>query len=306
MIPKYIIVIPFDPQIYRALFTWLSPFSEGPNFVRETYMPTHTNDLYNLIKGKKIPPPPRKVIIERLAPIPPKPQSVIIERWLPYTQVKRKVIFNRAREPSQDPILVKPRNVIVQWTAPQVQLKREFRYLGVIRANPGDYVSRYGNALKLSRELPTIVTEIPTPAGFTLAADEAAKKRSNVPELEGDLDALRLVDLEREGLSEYRPFLSKLGIFATTDFPSNQQTVTTLNSGQQMSTLYSVPIQTESYVPAPLSNAMFGGDAPITNANNNTSSTLMKNNSYYQSSTSYEFQPSFKPQSKRLKQPQIY
>lgn len=32
------------------------------------------------ISGKRLPPPPRKVIIERLAPLPCKPQSVIIER----------------------------------------------------------------------------------------------------------------------------------------------------------------------------------------------------------------------------------
>ena len=65
-----------------------------------------------------MPPPPRKVIIERLAPIPPKPQSVIIERWLPYSQVKRRVIFNKLNE--KEPIIVKPKNIIVQWEAPQV------------------------------------------------------------------------------------------------------------------------------------------------------------------------------------------
>lgn len=32
------------------------------------------------ISGKRLPPPPRKVIIERLAPLPAKPQNVIIER----------------------------------------------------------------------------------------------------------------------------------------------------------------------------------------------------------------------------------
>lgn len=156
------------------------------------------------ISGKRIPPPPRKVIIERLAPIPPKPQSVIIERWLPYTQVKRRVIFNRA-DPQHEPILVKPRNVIVQWSAPQVQIKREFKYLGVIRANPGDYVNRYRNALKVSRELPSFVKEIPTPQGMTLAAE---KPYDPVHELVGDVDALRLVDLDREGLSEYKTYLN--------------------------------------------------------------------------------------------------
>ena len=70
------------------------------------------------ISGKRVPPPPRKVIIERLAPIPQKPQSVIIERWLPYSQVKRRVIFNKSTD--KDPIVIKPKNIIVQWEAPQV------------------------------------------------------------------------------------------------------------------------------------------------------------------------------------------
>jgi hypothetical protein len=73
-----------------------------------------------LISGKQLPPPPRKVIIERLAPLPSKPQSVIVERWLPYSQQKRKVFFHRAQ--SDTPQIVKPRNVIIQWEAPRVIL----------------------------------------------------------------------------------------------------------------------------------------------------------------------------------------
>lgn len=56
-----------------------------------------------------MPPPPRKVVVERLAPLPTKPQAVIAERWLPYKEVKRRVIFKPA---PPDPIIVKPRNVI--------------------------------------------------------------------------------------------------------------------------------------------------------------------------------------------------
>ena len=61
------------------------------------------------ISGKKLPPPPRKVVIERLAPLPSKPQSVIIERWLPYAQAKRRVIYNKPRQP--DPIIMPSKNV---------------------------------------------------------------------------------------------------------------------------------------------------------------------------------------------------
>jgi hypothetical protein len=90
------------------------------------------------ISGKRLPPPPRKVIIERLAPLPAKPQSVIVERWLPYAQNKRRVIFQRAAQ--VDPVIVRPRNVIVQWEAPRVNIRREVKYLGVINANPGRFI----------------------------------------------------------------------------------------------------------------------------------------------------------------------
>jgi hypothetical protein len=159
------------------------------------------------ISGKRLPPPPRKVIIERLAPLPAKPQSVIVERWLPYAQTKRRVIFQRTAQ--VDPVIVKPRNVIVQWEAPRVNIKREIKYLGVIRANPAEYVQRYGTTLKTAVDLPDYVVNIKTPEGLVLAANY---KFNSIYELEGDLQALKLVDLDREGLTEYRSYLSGLGI----------------------------------------------------------------------------------------------
>jgi uncharacterized membrane protein YgcG len=159
------------------------------------------------ISGKRIPPAPRKVVIERLAPLPSKPQSVLVERWLPYAQTKRRVIFQRSNE--RDAVVVKPRNVIVQWEAPQVVIKKEFKYLGVIRANPVEYVQRYGATLKIARDLPDFVLDIKTPDGLVLAADY---QYNAVHELEGDVRALGFVDLDREGLSEYRALLSKMGI----------------------------------------------------------------------------------------------
>jgi hypothetical protein len=156
------------------------------------------------IGGKRLPPPPRKVVIERLAPLPSKPQSVLVERWLPYSQVKRRVIFQRAAQ--RDAVAVKPRNIIVQWEAPQVDIKKEIKYLGVIRANPVEYVQRYGATLKTARELPQFVLDIKTPDGLVLAANH---QYNSLHDLEGDLDALRLIDLDKEGLSEYREFLSK-------------------------------------------------------------------------------------------------
>jgi hypothetical protein len=116
------------------------------------------------ISGKRIPPPPRKVVIERLAPLPAKPQSVIIERWLPYQKNKRRVIFKKHNQP--DPVIVNPRNVIVQWEPPTVHVRQEYKHLGIVRANPTEYVQRYGNSLMESRNLPDFVLDIKAPEGL--------------------------------------------------------------------------------------------------------------------------------------------
>lgn len=200
-LPNYI-PAPAPPLIIRQQPA--RPITPDPMIIREAPPPAPVpiGRKVITISGKRIPPPPRKVIIERLPPLPSKPQSVIIERWLPYAQLKRKVILNKTNQ--IDPVIVKPRNVIIQWEAPQVQIKREFKYLGIIRANPHDYVQRFGNNLILSENLPQFVTEIKTPSGIVLAADS---KQNRFYELEGDIQALNLIDLEKEGLSEYRNFL---------------------------------------------------------------------------------------------------
>ena len=161
------------------------------------------------ISGKRLPPPPRKVVIERLAPLPSKPQNVIIERWLPYGEVKRRVIFNKST--AADPVVANPRNVIVQWEAPDVNIRKEIKYLGVIRANPVEYVQRYGASLKVSSALPQFVLDIKTPSDVGLLAAEYQAK--SLIELEGQLEGFKFIDLDKEGLSEYRAYLAKLGIY---------------------------------------------------------------------------------------------
>ncbi|RMZ97230.1 hypothetical protein BpHYR1_038506 [Brachionus plicatilis] len=157
------------------------------------------------ISGQKLPPPPRKVIIERLAPLPSKPQPIIIERWLPYSQPKRRVVHQR-RDDNQA-FYLKPKNVIVQWQAPEVTVKKDFKYLGIIRANPSEYVNRYGSTLKSAKDMPDFVLEIKPPNGIKLASEDGAEQ---VHQLEGDVEALKYVDLEKEGLSEYRSQLEQI------------------------------------------------------------------------------------------------
>ena len=147
----------------------------------------------------RLPPPPRKVVVERLAPLPSKPQAIIAERWLPYSEVKRRVLFKPA---PPDPIIVKPRNIVVQWTPPSVTVRQAVRYLGVIKANPADYIKKYSTNLKLPNEFPQVILDIKTPNGLVLAADSP---NNDVHELEGEVYALNLVDMEREGLSDYIP-----------------------------------------------------------------------------------------------------
>jgi hypothetical protein len=176
------------------------PETPAPLIVREAppRPPAAVGGKVITISGKRLPPPPRKVVIERLAPLPSKPQSIIIERWLPYKGQKRRVIFQRNTVP--DPVVVKPRNVVIQWEAPAVTIKKEFKDLGVIRANPVEYVQRYGAELKSYSELPAFVKEVRAPAGLVLAGEYQAPA---VLELEGDVQALSLIDLNANGLGEY-------------------------------------------------------------------------------------------------------
>ena len=171
--------------------------------------PTPLGTKKIIISGKNLPPPPRKVIIERLAPLPNKPQNVIIERWLPYTPQKRKVILNKYDTVS--PHIYKPRNLVIQWETPDVSVKQQVKYLGVIRANPVEYVRRYGSSLKQANELPDYVHNIKTPPDVgVLAADKT--NSSAVHELIGEIDMLKYVDLEKEGLGEYTRQLATKGI----------------------------------------------------------------------------------------------
>lgn len=43
--------------------------------------------------------------------------------------------------------------------------------MGIIRANPVEYVQRYGSQLKQAKDLPSFVLDIKPPEGIVLAAD---------------------------------------------------------------------------------------------------------------------------------------
>ncbi|CAF4011586.1 unnamed protein product [Rotaria magnacalcarata] len=99
-----------------------------------------------------LPPPPRAVVIERMAPLPPKPQDIIIERWIPYESItqKRQVIVQRAEPPKPYP---PSRNVIITYDPVSVKVVRQVERQGVTRENPQSYLTRFGSSLLDPKDL---------------------------------------------------------------------------------------------------------------------------------------------------------
>ena len=122
---------------------------------------------------------------------------------MPYQEQKRRVIYQAA---PPDPVPCKPKNIIVQWEAPEVCIKKEIKHLGVVCANPCEYIQKYGSTLKKSCDLPQFVKDIQPQCGIELAANKKQQDPCCPPEFElcGDVCALNLIDLDKEGLSQYK------------------------------------------------------------------------------------------------------
>jgi hypothetical protein len=102
------------------------PSTPPPIVLREAppLPPTPLPGRHVSVPGRIIPPPARKVVVERLPPIPQKPQQFFIERWLPYGQQTQRVVYQPARPPCLVP---DPKNVVIQWESPEVEIRKEFR-----------------------------------------------------------------------------------------------------------------------------------------------------------------------------------
>jgi hypothetical protein len=188
---------PAPPLVIRQPAT--ESAQPAPITVRERppVPPTPIGPKHITIPGKVLPPPPRQVITERLAPQPAKPQDIIIERWLGYARRTRNVVFN----PSA-PIATAhgEKNVLIEWEAPDVDMRQEFKFLGVQEADPRQYAATHGATLVDATRLPREAAQFTTPAGAVLAVNSNADE---VPLLRGAVDALRNVNLSCNGLSEY-------------------------------------------------------------------------------------------------------
>jgi hypothetical protein len=164
------------------------PVKPAPLIVRERppLAPAPIAPEHHVIPGKVIPPPPRKVIIERLPQLPQPPQDIIVERWLEYGPRARRVVFNPAPRLIPAPA---PKNVLIQWDSPNVALNRQFRNLGISPANPAQYVAAFGASLVHPSAIPALAQGI-KPVGAVLAAESLPKP----VRLVGDVAALSLIN----------------------------------------------------------------------------------------------------------------
>ncbi|CAF0740054.1 unnamed protein product [Brachionus calyciflorus] len=199
-------IAPAPPLVVRQAPP--KPATPAPLVLREVppQPPARIPDQLVTVPGKVLAPPARKVVVERLPPIPPKPQQIFLEKWLPFKQQKRRVVYQR---PEPDCVLPNPRNLVIQWDAPEVEVTRDYKNLGTQLADPQDYVRRHGSELLRHEEFKTAASRVGAPDSV-VSSD--SHRELGLPELEGDVEALRLVDLERTGLASYRSYLSGLGV----------------------------------------------------------------------------------------------
>lgn len=191
------------------------------------------------VEGDPLNPPARRVVVEKLSNLPQKPQNILIEKWLPYKNQKRRVRYEKGCGQQAENV----RNLVIEWEAPEAEVEQVCVNLGVENADPEEYIRRYGSELKQACEMPQLcqceqpprnptpqqqcrqptpqqqcrqptpqqqcqAPRQPTPKPAANNCNSCSQSRaSNLPELEGDIDALRRVDLEKYGLGGYRRFL---------------------------------------------------------------------------------------------------
>ncbi len=99
-----------------------------------------------------MPPPARKVVVEKLADQPQKPQNFVIEKWLPYKPRTRRIVYERSDVPAPP----NPRNLTIEWEQPCVHIDRVCIDLGVVDTQPDEYIRNHASELKQPSEIPNI------------------------------------------------------------------------------------------------------------------------------------------------------
>jgi hypothetical protein len=141
------------------------------------------------VPSKSSSPMKRKLIIEYITEIPVKTEHI-----LPKKQATREAINS------------KPRNLIIQCEQPNYIYAKKYYNLGIIRADPADYIKRYGSEVVDVSKIPSFIRNI-VPKNIKLASDN--EPSMEIPKLVGDVEILKFIDLEKEGLVEYRSQIFK-------------------------------------------------------------------------------------------------
>lgn len=130
------------------------------------------------------------------------------EKWFTYKIQKD----NNAQYETKDEDIFNetlPKNTAIEVDDTTLIIPNEVKVLGVVRVDPEEYIRMYSSELLQASEFPEFIQNIAPPLGERFASEY------NNPyplELEGDLEALKYVDLEKEGLGEYRDFLVSKGV----------------------------------------------------------------------------------------------
>ena len=144
------------------------------------------------IPGELLKPSPRKVVIEILPEMQSKSNEIIVNGLTHIILMPK----------PDDPPVIPQKNAILNWEKINcAEIKTKIKNLGVEPADPNEYAKKYGPTLISAIELPEIASQVKTEHGYLLAADH---KPNYFNSLEGDLHALSLIDLDKEGLSEYK------------------------------------------------------------------------------------------------------
>ena len=164
------------------------PVKPPPLVLREKppLKPEHIPTEFLRIPGKVLPPPARKVILEKYPRLPEMPQDIVVERWLDYPERKRRVIFQRAKPL---PPLSPQKNVIIEWNAPQLHINRKIN-VSYTSADPDKYNQVYGSSTVKSEKIPDFIKNIRPYFGERLAAEGVQRR----VQLVGDVDALKYLN----------------------------------------------------------------------------------------------------------------
>jgi hypothetical protein len=162
-----------------------------------------------------VPTPPSRSLEPKETPI-----SILIERsWPPKKQDKAdssKYVIRYYDEA----------------TAQSYDLLRQYVYLGVVEADPDEYYARYGSDLRPRDEFAPFVNDMKSRPECLMFADECECNEDYYGrpyELEGDVEALKLIDLDEHGLSMYKSFVEQLG-------KSDNSTLTNLDNSDSLQT----------------------------------------------------------------------